>query len=50
MLDKNIDKQKRKNRPTWVGYFQRKTPTKKEKIQKQEQKEKQKDGYRNTEF
>ncbi len=30
MLQKNIDKQKRKDRKTWVGMFTRKTPTKKE--------------------
>ena len=30
MLQKNIDKQKRKDRKTWGGMFTRKTPTKKE--------------------
>ena len=30
MLQKNIDKQKRKQRKTWVGMFTRKTPSKKE--------------------
>lgn len=30
MLDKNIEKQKRKERPTWNGYYTRKTPTKKQ--------------------
>lgn len=30
MLQKNIDKQKRKERKTWVGLFPRKTPTKKQ--------------------
>ena len=30
MLQKNIDKQKRKDRKTWIGMFTRKTPTKKE--------------------
>lgn len=30
MLQKNIDKQKRKERKTWVGLFSRKTPTKKQ--------------------
>lgn len=34
MLQKNIDKQKRKERKTWVGLFPRKTPTKKEKQEK----------------
>lgn len=28
MLDKNIKKEERKNRPTWNGYYTRKTPTK----------------------
>lgn len=30
MLQKNINKQKRKERKTWVGLFPRKTPTKKQ--------------------
>lgn len=30
MLQKNIDKQKRKERKTWVGLFPRKTSTKKQ--------------------
>ena len=30
MLQKNIDKQKRKERKTWAGLFPRKTPTKKQ--------------------
>ena len=30
MLQKNIDKQKRKERKTWVGLFPRKPPTKKQ--------------------
>lgn len=30
MLQKNIDKQKRKERKTWGGLFTRKTPTKKQ--------------------
>lgn len=34
MLQKNIDKEKRKSRPTWVGYTPKKTPTKKEKERK----------------
>ena len=38
MLQKNIDKEKRKNRKTWVGYYERKTPTKQEKIKKVEKK------------
>jgi hypothetical protein len=34
MLQKNIDKQKRKERKTWMGYKPKCTPTKKEKIEK----------------
>ena len=34
MLQKNIDKEKRKSRPIWVGYAPKKTPTKKEKMKK----------------
>ena len=30
MLQKNIDKQTRKQRRTWAGFYSRKTPTKKE--------------------
>lgn len=30
MLQKNIDKNKRKERPTWNGYYQRKSPTKRD--------------------
>lgn len=30
MLQKNIDKEKRKQRKNWVGFYTRKTPTKKE--------------------
>ena len=42
MLQKNIDKQKRKERKTWVGLYSRKTPTKKEIEQKQLKKHKHK--------
>lgn len=42
MLQKNIDKQKRKQRQTWVGYYNRLTPTKKQKQEKLIKKEKQK--------
>ena len=38
MLQKNIDKEKRKQRKTWVGYYTRKTPTKKELEQRQQKK------------
>ena len=34
MLQKNIEKQERKNRKLWNGYYSRITPTKKEKINK----------------
>ena len=34
MLQKNIDKQERKHRKTWGGLYTRKTPTKKEKVEK----------------
>lgn len=34
MLQKNIDKQKRKERRTWNGFYSRITPTKKEKLEK----------------
>ena len=30
MLKKNIEKEQRKNRKTWVGFYTRKTPTKKQ--------------------
>ena len=38
MLQKNIDKQKRKERKTWTGLKPRKEATKQEKIRKQEKK------------
>ena len=38
MLQKNIDKEKRKERKTWQGFFTRKTPTKKEKEEKNRKK------------
>lgn len=34
MLTKNIEKEKRKNRPLWTGLYVRKTPTKIEKEKK----------------
>lgn len=34
MLQKNIDKLKRKNRKTWEGLYTRRTPTKQEKLEK----------------
>ena len=42
MLKKNIEKQERKKRNTWVGYYSRKTPTKAQKEAKLARKEKQK--------
>ena len=38
MLQKNIDKEKRKERKTWKGLYTRKTPTKKEKLEKMRKK------------
>ncbi len=40
MLEKTKKKLERKERPTWVGYYSRKTPTKKERIRKSEKKHK----------
>ena len=37
-LQKNIEKEGRKKRRTWQGYFTRKTPTKKEKEEKNRKK------------
>lgn len=49
MLQKNIDKQKRKERKTWNGYYTRKTPTKKEKMEKAERKHRNgKDEFQQT--
>lgn len=42
MLQKNIEKQERKNRETWVGYYPRRTPTKKTKVDRLEKKHKNK--------
>ena len=38
MLQKNIEKEERKNRKTWQGYYTRKTPTKKDKEEKNRKK------------
>lgn len=38
MLEKNKQKLQRKIRPTWVGYYSRKTPTKAEMVRKTEKK------------
>lgn len=45
MLEKNIQKEKRKKRETWHGYFPRITPTKKEKEEKMRKKHKGKENY-----
>jgi hypothetical protein len=42
MLQKNIDKQKRKERRTWSGYKPLHTPTKKEKLARLDKKYKNK--------
>lgn len=42
MLKKNIEKQERKKRQTWNGFYTRKTPTKQEKIEKDRKKHKNK--------
>ena len=38
MLEKNIEKEKRKQRKLWNGYYTRKTPTKREKEEKNSKK------------
>lgn len=40
MLEKNIEKEKRKQRKLWNGYYTRKTPTKREKEEKNSKKHK----------
>lgn len=40
MQQKTLDKLARKDRPTWVGYYSRITPTKKEKQKKIDRKHK----------
>lgn len=45
MLEKNKEKEKRKKRETWVGYYSRITPTKKEKAEKAMKKHKKKENY-----
>lgn len=42
MLQKNIEREKRKERATWIGYHTRKTPTKAELLRKIEKKYKNK--------
>lgn len=44
MLQKNIDREKRKERKTWTGLFTRKTPTKRERIKRIENKHKKEDS------
>lgn len=38
MTSKNKAKEERKNRPLWNGYYTRKTPTKKERLEKSRKK------------
>ena len=45
MLQKNIERERRKQRPTWSGYAPKKTPTKKEKMKKIDRKHKGKRDY-----
>lgn len=40
MLQKNIDKDKRKERRLWTGFFTRRTPSKKEKEERNHRKHK----------
>lgn len=40
MLEKTKEREKRKKRPTWCGYYTRKTPTKREKEIKNSRKHK----------
>ena len=42
MLQKNIERQERKARETWVGYYPRRTPTKKTKLERLDKKHKNK--------
>lgn len=42
MLQKNIERQERKARETWVGYYPRRTPTKKTKMERLNKKHKNK--------
>lgn len=47
MLQKTIDKLNRKNRKLWTGLYTKKTPTKKEKLKKQELKHRKNQGLDN---
>lgn len=47
MLDKNIEKEKRRKRRTWEGYYSRKTPTKRGYEEKRNRKNKYDDDYWN---
>lgn len=44
MLQKNIDKQKRKERKTWVGMKPKREATKKERIERKRKKYKNREG------
>ena len=50
MLQKNIDRQERKKRDTWVGYYPRRTPTKKTLMDRQEKKHKNKQALSPTKW
>lgn len=43
MLEKNRKREERKNRPLWNGFYTRSTPTKKERIARNERKHKNRD-------
>lgn len=43
MLQKNIEKEKRKERKLWIGLYTRKTPTKKELLTRMQNKHKRKE-------
>ncbi len=43
MLQKTIDREKRKSRPLWNGYYTRKTPTKRESLLKAQNKHKERE-------
>jgi len=50
MLQKNIDKQERKKRDTWVGYYPRRTPTKKTLMDRQDKKHRNKQALLSTKW
>ena len=48
MLEKTKKTLKRKDRPTWVGYYSRLTPSKTERIRKSEKKHKGREVYNDS--